>query len=247
LISAMDSMMTNGNSSLKKNETYYEALGSHFGIPTAGDYYRFRSAKGWLVGDSILDVGCGLGDFLNSIKTTYRIAGIEVNSVRVEYTNRRLGQDTVKLGNLDLGLDFEDDSFDTVTCLELLEHLEDPQKALEELVRVSRKRVIITVPFKETIKSVLCIHCAKYTPYSGHLHSFDETSIRDIIPHNASIVKMELCSNRLLRHIPYVNKIIFKAPQCIISILDSLANRIFPRANWLMVILDKNNNHDNQH
>jgi ubiquinone/menaquinone biosynthesis C-methylase UbiE len=224
-----------------KNENYYKAAGLPIMVLSIYDFYRYKKVKKYLYGKSVMDYGPGKADFLNIIKSDYEIAGIEMNTERVDLCNKILGQNAVILGNIQEGLDYKDNSFDTITCMEVLEHLDDPKKAVEELVRVSRKRIIITVPFDEKIQYVLCIHCAKYTPHSGHLHSFNESSIRDIIPQTVSIKKIELCGNKLLRRIPHFNKLVFKSPQFISSTLDNLVNYIFPKATWMIVILDKHN------
>jgi SAM-dependent methyltransferase len=48
-------------------------------------------------------------------------------------------------------LKFEDESFDIIVCNAILEHVEDPQKALSELCRVLKKegRIWIEVPFNQ--------------------------------------------------------------------------------------------------
>src|ERR1043166_2084581 len=43
-------------------------------------------------------------------------------------------------------LPFQDRSFDSVVALDVLEHLYDPAQVLREAFRVSRKRVIVSVP-----------------------------------------------------------------------------------------------------
>lgn len=51
--------------------------------------------------------------------------------------------------NIDEGLPmlpYEDNSFDTVICSDVLEHVKLHGDAIEELFRVARKKVIITVP-----------------------------------------------------------------------------------------------------
>ncbi|UCD06972.1 MAG: class I SAM-dependent methyltransferase [Candidatus Aenigmatarchaeota archaeon] len=45
-------------------------------------------------------------------------------------------------------LKFKDNSFDTVLCQEVLEHIADPVRGMKELWRVAKKRVIITVPLE---------------------------------------------------------------------------------------------------
>ncbi len=48
--------------------------------------------------------------------------------------------------NLESRLPFDDNSFDVVTALDVLEHLDNPHGALHELFRVARKSVLISLP-----------------------------------------------------------------------------------------------------
>ncbi len=41
---------------------------------------------------------------------------------------------------------YKDKEFDLVLCTEVLEHLEDPKRALKELIRVSNKYLVLSVP-----------------------------------------------------------------------------------------------------
>jgi hypothetical protein len=70
-------------------------------------------------------------------------------------------------------LDFPSDTFDTVLCMEVLEHLSDADfpKALAELRRVCRGRLIVTVPYCES----------EPLPHY-HLQRFDEIRIMDTFP-----------------------------------------------------------------
>ena len=45
---------------------------------------------------------------------------------------------------LELSKHFGEQSFDVVQCMECLEHVSDPRKALEQLVKIARKLVVIT-------------------------------------------------------------------------------------------------------
>jgi 2-polyprenyl-3-methyl-5-hydroxy-6-metoxy-1,4-benzoquinol methylase len=225
-------------SPIKKSKAYYRVFGPVKWTSGYADFYRFTRVKRYLLGDSILDVGCGKADFLNFIKNDYRISGIEVNRERATYCNQVLGQDVVQVGNLEQGLRVESNSFDTVTCLELLEHLPDPESALKELLRISRKRVIITVPYKEEIRYVLCMHCGRYTSATDHLHSFNRENIRSIVPDGVRVVKIQLLANRVLSYLPGLSYI-FRLPILIGSFIDNILNRTIPHARWMMVILDK--------
>jgi SAM-dependent methyltransferase len=43
-------------------------------------------------------------------------------------------------------LPFEDESFETVMCSEVLEHLTEPEKGVRELARVCRRWLVVSVP-----------------------------------------------------------------------------------------------------
>ncbi|MCD6184239.1 MAG: class I SAM-dependent methyltransferase [Deltaproteobacteria bacterium] len=64
----------------------------------------------------------------------------------------------------------ESKSIDLVICLEVLEHLEDPQKALKELSRITKKYVLISTP-REPLWSWLNICRGKYVSGLGNTPS----------------------------------------------------------------------------
>lgn len=96
----------------------------------------------------ILDAGCGEGFIMNLMSANIQNAEI----VGLEYTKEAL--DVARKMNPGLkyvqgdiyNMPFGDASFDIVVCTEVLEHLEDPVTALNELQRVSKKYILLTVP-----------------------------------------------------------------------------------------------------
>ncbi len=94
-------------------------------------------------GKKILDIGCGHGVYGKElIKKDYEYIGIEANGEYVKEASRHVDARLMRAEKLD----FPDKSIDTVIMFEVLEHLEDPYAALEEIVRVTRKNVLISVP-----------------------------------------------------------------------------------------------------
>jgi 2-polyprenyl-3-methyl-5-hydroxy-6-metoxy-1,4-benzoquinol methylase len=94
-------------------------------------------------GKSILDIGCGHGVYGRElVKKGYAYTGIEANEKYVEEANKHVDVRLMRAEKLD----FPSKSVDTVIMFEVLEHLEDPYAALEEIVRVVRKNLIVTVP-----------------------------------------------------------------------------------------------------
>jgi ubiquinone/menaquinone biosynthesis C-methylase UbiE len=102
-------------------------------------------------GEPALDTGFGLGYGLTilSIKTG-SVTGIDVDKKCVDYCTGALSGRNPKLQSLILydgkTIPFENDRFDIVTCIDVLEHVEDYEKFLSELIRVSRKGVFISTP-----------------------------------------------------------------------------------------------------
>ena len=202
------------------------------------EYYRFDIAKLFVKGNSVLDVGAVYGDFLKLLKDKYVIKGTDINDERVNICNKNIGKEICVIDFKDGTLStFDDKSVDTVVCLEVLEHIVDPQKGLNELLRVASKRIIVTVPYDEEIILELCVHCARYTPRSGHLHSFNEMKIKQCLDNcteNLEIIKLTRFGCFLKKIIP--NFIPFKLK----FLIDRLFCRLFPKyASWILLIADK--------
>ncbi|MCK5107116.1 MAG: class I SAM-dependent methyltransferase [Nanoarchaeota archaeon] len=94
----------------------------------------------------ILEVGCGTGRFLNSLnKKGYK------NLYGLDFSKSMLG--VLKKTNKDIktiqgdayNLPFKDNEFDVVFSVHVLMHLENPKKAYDEMLRVSKKLVIFEV------------------------------------------------------------------------------------------------------
>lgn len=97
---------------------------------------------------SILDVGAGEGFTMKKLKMKnekLKIVGIEYSEDSVKIANKIYPDLDIRLGNI-YNLKFKDDSFDCVLCMEVLEHLDDPVKALAELKRVTKRYLLLSVP-----------------------------------------------------------------------------------------------------
>jgi 2-polyprenyl-3-methyl-5-hydroxy-6-metoxy-1,4-benzoquinol methylase len=98
--------------------------------------------------DSILDAGCGEGftlEFLRKQGIGKIYEGIDFLKTAIEIGHKvhpkvKLLQESI------YELPYKNNTFDVVLCTEVLEHLEDPKKALKELFRVSKKYVLLSVP-----------------------------------------------------------------------------------------------------
>lgn len=97
---------------------------------------------------SILDVGCGEGFTLVSLrrnKIGKFLEGIDYSKDSIVLGKRMYPNLNIKQGNI-YKLSYPTNSFDLLVCTEVLEHLQDPTKAIRELVRVSKKYIVFSVP-----------------------------------------------------------------------------------------------------
>lgn len=83
----------------------------------------------------MLDAGCGTG--LNLAGMPAGSVGIDLNPRNLELVRRRLPHQVAVEGDIE-DMPFEDESFGTVVCTEVLEHVPYPEKALSEIGRVLR-------------------------------------------------------------------------------------------------------------
>jgi 2-polyprenyl-3-methyl-5-hydroxy-6-metoxy-1,4-benzoquinol methylase len=110
-------------------------------------YDRLASVVDPLEPGSALDAGCGEGETLARLGCLPRghTAAIDLSERAVRHTASRIPWADAAVASV-VELPFEDESFDLVLCLEVLEHLSDPGAALDELARVSRGDVVVSTP-----------------------------------------------------------------------------------------------------
>jgi len=98
--------------------------------------------------NSILDVGCGEGFTLSRLKMKKigkKLEGIEYNKKAIALSKKEYPGLKIRQGSI-YELPYKNNSFDLVLCTEVLEHMQSPEKALNELIRVSKKYLLLSVP-----------------------------------------------------------------------------------------------------
>lgn len=123
-------------------------------------------ALGNYLSGKVLDIGCGIGDFLLSRPNTI---GIDINELNVNYC-KDLGEEAYTIQNDKFP--FPDNSFDGAVLDNVLEHLTEPHITLLEAKRVlkNKARFIIAVP---GIKG--------YTMDDDHKHFYDEDEMNKLL------------------------------------------------------------------
>lgn len=114
----------------------------------------------------ILDVGCGTGANLEMLADFGEAEGVDVSPDALAFCRER-GLENVRLGAAEK-LPYEDGSFDLVTALDVVEHLDDDTAGLREMRRVLKPggRAMLFVPafmFLWGVQDDISHHRRRYT------------------------------------------------------------------------------------
>jgi len=95
----------------------------------------------------LLDVGCGAGNMIHHLSRYGKVKGLEIDERPVKVAREERGYD-VDLFDVTGQMPFDDNSFDAVTALDVIEHNEDDVAILTDSYRVLKPggHMIITVP-----------------------------------------------------------------------------------------------------
>jgi ubiquinone/menaquinone biosynthesis C-methylase UbiE len=134
-------------------------------------------------GDKILDAGVGYGGLLGRLPELQRF-GVDISMSYLRRIPSELDVCFAKLENLP----YKDEVFDIVVSTDVLEHVIDLNKVVDELMRVLKKNgtLILRVPFDEDLSPYL----SQSMPYEYvHLRKFTKACLELIF---GKIKKMEL-------------------------------------------------------
>jgi SAM-dependent methyltransferase len=163
---------------------------------------------------NILDVGCGTGANLEMLSQFGRAEGVDISPEALMFCRER-GLENVKQGEAE-SLPYADGSFDLVTGLDVVEHLDDDIAGLKEMYRVLRAdgRALFFVPAFMFLWGV-------QDDISHHRRRYTMTQLKEVVQRAGFEVE----------HATYVN-ISFFAP--------ILAGRLFMRATGLRPASENN-------
>jgi|TARA_Y100000310_G_scaffold140352_1_gene139778 2-polyprenyl-3-methyl-5-hydroxy-6-metoxy-1,4-benzoquinol methylase len=136
--------------------------------------YRFKWVLGKVKGlqGNSLDVGCNDGVLAHKMHGEgFSVHGIDVSDNAIEACESNVPAGKFIQAFADEEIPFPSNHFSTVTCLEIIEHVKNPDKLLQELLRVTKQGgvLLITVPVGEAYN------------HPTHLRYFDFYSLGKLI------------------------------------------------------------------
>ncbi len=136
-------------------------------------YEWIMRAAGDMAHKKVLDLGCGDGSLIYLLaKKGAIVTGVDNEALGLEFARQNLAS----VGNEELDyefvnasayeLPFEENTFDIVVSCEVIEHLQEPERMLEEISRVLKSggKVVLTTPHRLTEVPKDANHVVEYFP-----------------------------------------------------------------------------------
>lgn len=145
---------------------------------------------------SILDVGCGEGILTERWSREFpqaRLLGVDLEDPQLEqeWTERR--HDNLEFRQIDVsaGLPFADGEFELVTATEVLEHVPSAEVLVQEMVRVARSHVLVSVP-REPLWRIVNVARGAYIQEAGntpgHVNHWSKRGLLSMLERHGDVV-----------------------------------------------------------
>ncbi|MEM2506690.1 MAG: class I SAM-dependent methyltransferase [Nitrososphaeria archaeon] len=126
-----------------------------------GELKRIIKADGSKI---FLDVGCGDGTYLFLLRRDYDLLiGLDISLQNLKMAKKKMKNMDSEVIEFILAdaryIPFVSSSIDVVLCSEVLEHIAAPEEVLNELFRVFRQTLLITIPVLSALRAVAKIIC----------------------------------------------------------------------------------------
>ena len=165
-------------------------INEHGDIPKIGERVEFAS-RFIPKAESLLDIGCGDGTLEYFIKNRIsKIYGVD-NAIKSVKESKKYYFE-IKLVDLNKTIPYKRNFFDVVTCLDVIEHIKDPNKLFKETYRVLKPNglLLLSTPnirfsdhiYKLLFQGIFPKTSTDNNSYDGgHIHFFTFTDIRNLL------------------------------------------------------------------
>jgi len=95
-------------------------------------------------GKTFADLGCGTGQSSSLLSKYYQITGVDISPLFLKEAKKKFPKINFIQGDI-TQLPFKDNSFDGAGCFNVLEHISNPQEAVTEMTRITKKSGLIFI------------------------------------------------------------------------------------------------------
>lgn len=130
-------------------------------------------------------------NFIANLNKTAKICASDISDKKIQEASKFVPSAQFSVESI-YDISQADDSFDLVIASEVLEHLEQPEKALDEILRISKKYILVSVP-NEPIWRVCNVLRGKYwrdlgnTP--GHIQHWGKKQFCNMVGKRCQILE----------------------------------------------------------
>ncbi len=153
--------------------------------------FRHTQAATMIKSGTVLDLGCGDGLFMTLLREkNVNTFGLDISEVAVNICReKKLAAQVFDFTSNELP--YQEQSFDHVVMLDVLEHLYQPEKLLAEAARVAKEDIIFSVPNFNSLPArwqVLKGQVAlNNKPNKGHVYWFNYEIIHTMLQKNGLV------------------------------------------------------------
>jgi len=162
------------------------------GIQSSWHYLKFCFISELISEENYhLDFGCGPGTFLGNFRKKKSL-GVDISSEQIRYANENYSSHDVIFQLIDSsGLPFEDNTFDSISLIEVIEHLDAKtiSMVLNECYRCLKKQgvLVLSTPNYHSLWPILEFFVNKLSPLSyldQHISKFNTSSLSNLVTHH---------------------------------------------------------------
>lgn len=148
-------------------------------------FARVGAAAAELRPRTVLDAGCGEGEVLRRgvLGPDARVVSLDLRLDSLAAVRAHSTPAAMVAGSV-LALPFAAASFDVVLCMEVLEHLDDPLAAVDEVARVARNAAIFSVPWEPWFRAGNLVrgkYVAEWGNFPEHVQHWNFGSFRALL------------------------------------------------------------------
>jgi SAM-dependent methyltransferase len=144
----------------------------------------------------VVDIGTGEGFATErTVPRGVAVVGVEYRHGKIRAATQRLGYVSGVVGDAGL-LPLRDRSAPVVTCIEVLEHLTDPDVAVSELARITRGHCVVSVPWEPVFRLGNLGRGKNVRRFGNdpeHVQQFNPTRLRRVLESHFGHVTVQTC------------------------------------------------------